>query len=344
MSVFYRYGGVNSADSATYALTGTTPANLSATNFGSLSLSKSASSSLQIGAVYSSGTKGARLGRVATVITYDAPTAPNAPSAVVTFVGTSSVSLTWTDNSTNETGFKVERKANAGSYSEIGTVSSNVTSYFDNTVVADNTYTYRVRAYNGVGNSTYATGSAAVFGLPTAPSGTGTFASSSSLVVVWTDNSVTETGFKVERSDNGGSYSEIGTVSANMTVYSDTTVVADNIYTYRVRAVNVNGHSAYATGSSSVFGLPTAPSAATATLFSSTTAQVSWTDNSITETGFKIERSTNGGSFSQIDTVGSNVTSYNNFPVFSGNTYTYRVRATNSNGDSTYSTSNDLIL
>src|SRR5206468_1099529 len=48
-------------------------------------------------------------------------------------------------------------------------------------------------------------------------------------------------------------------------------------------------------------------------------------------------RSTNGGSFSQIATTGTNVTTYNDTSVSAGNTYNYRVRATNSAGDSGYS-------
>ncbi len=68
MNVFYRYNGANSADAGAYAVTGTTPGALSATNFGSLSFVKGATSTLEIGAVYTSGTKGLRLGRLAVVM------------------------------------------------------------------------------------------------------------------------------------------------------------------------------------------------------------------------------------------------------------------------------------
>ncbi|MBN2549690.1 MAG: hypothetical protein JXB15_11060 [Anaerolineales bacterium] len=63
-----------------------------------------------------------------------------------------------------------------------------------------------------------------------------------------------------------------------------------------------------------------------------------WTDNSITESGYKIERSPNGStSWSQIATVGMNVTSYANTRLTCGTPYFYRVRAYNTWGNSPYS-------
>ena len=64
---------------------------------------------------------------------------------------------------------------------------------------------------------------------------------------------------------------------------------------------------------------------------------LSWTDNSSGESGFKIERSTNGTSFSKLATVGANVTTYSNSGLRSGRKYYYRARAYDSKGNSTYS-------
>ncbi len=78
-----------------------------------------------------------------------------------------------------------------------------------------------------------------------APSGlTATTASSSQINLSWTDNS-TETGFRIERSGSpGGPYSEIATVGANVTTYSNTGLSSSTTYYYRVRAYNANGNSA----------------------------------------------------------------------------------------------------
>src|SRR4029077_19099293 len=53
--------------------------------------------------------------------------------------------------------------------------------------------------------------------------------------------------------------------------------------------------------------LPAAPSGLTATAVSSSQINLNWTDNSTNETGFKVERSVNNQTFSQIATVGVNV-------------------------------------
>src|SRR5437870_2062888 len=63
--------------------------------------------------------------------------------------------LAWTDNSTNETGFAIERRMGTGTYSEIATVGASVTSYTDTGLTAGTPYSYRVRAWNAVGYSRY---------------------------------------------------------------------------------------------------------------------------------------------------------------------------------------------
>jgi predicted phage tail protein len=76
------------------------------------------------------------------------------------------------------------------------------------------------------------------------------------------------------------------------------------------------------------------PSALTAQAISSSQIGLAWTDASNNETGFKISRSLNGTTFAQIATTGANITSYNDTGLAAGTTYYYRVRATNSIGDS----------
>ncbi|MFH0889294.1 MAG: putative Ig domain-containing protein [Planctomycetota bacterium] len=82
---------------------------------------------------------------------------PNAPSNLIaTAVSSSQINLTWTDNSINETDFKIERKTGvSGTYAQIATVDANVTSYSNIGLSTSTTYYYRVRAYNANGNSLY---------------------------------------------------------------------------------------------------------------------------------------------------------------------------------------------
>ncbi len=79
--------------------------------------------------------------------------------------------------------------------------------------------------------------------------------------------------------------------------------------------------------------LPAAPANASATVLSPTQVRVGWTDTSSIESGFRIERSDNGGAWTQVGQVGANVTSWTN-ATQGGRTYLYRVRAYNSAGAS----------
>jgi len=84
---------------------------------------------------------------------------------------------------------------------------------------------------------------------------------------------------------------------------------------------------------------PAAPTNLVATTFSTTQINLSWTDNSSDETGFRIERCTGAGctNFAQVAEVGSNVTTFANTGLTKSTTYTYRVRAFNAGGNSAYS-------
>jgi peptidyl-Asp metalloendopeptidase len=67
------------------------------------------------------------------------------------------------------------------------------------------------------------------------------------------------------------------------------------------------------------------------------TIDLTWSDNSMSETGFRIERSTNNRKFSHVATVGTGVQSYVNTRLRRGKTYYYRVRANGSPAPSGWS-------
>lgn len=83
--------------------------------------------------------------------------------------------------------------------------------------------------------------------------------------------------------------------------------------------------------------IPEAPSNLNTVAKSPNRIDLSWEDNSNNEDVFKIERKISGGSFSQIATVGKNVSSYSDTSCNPDTTYCYRVRAWNSGGNSSYS-------
>jgi len=82
--------------------------------------------------------------------------APNAPSNLVAVTVTDvRIDLSWTDNSTDEDGFRIERSTDNVNFTQIAEVGANVTTYQSTGLTADTQYYYRVRAYNTGGNSTY---------------------------------------------------------------------------------------------------------------------------------------------------------------------------------------------
>lgn len=82
---------------------------------------------------------------------------------------------------------------------------------------------------------------------PNAPTNLGAVAVSSGQVDLdWIQNSGDEYGFRIERSDDGGStFNLVDTVGENLTAYSDVTVSPNSTYTYRTAAYNGSGQSAY---------------------------------------------------------------------------------------------------
>ena len=83
----------------------------------------------------------------------------------------------------------------------------------------------------------------------------------------------------------------IATTAANVTGYNDSTVTDGTLYYYRVCATNATGDSAFSNEASGTTPLAK-PTSATATAVSSSQINLTWIDNSASETGYKIERKT----------------------------------------------------
>ena len=79
---------------------------------------------------------------------------PLAPTNLTgTVISTAQINLSWTDNATNEDGYKIERKTGTGNYAVVGSTGSNMTTFSDLGLTPSSAYTYRVYAYNTAGNS-----------------------------------------------------------------------------------------------------------------------------------------------------------------------------------------------
>jgi|GEM_PF-1922861 len=156
--------------------------------------------------------------------------------------------LTWQDNSSDEYGFRIERRmGTVGKYYTLATVSPGTTSYTDSGLQSGQIYYYRVCAYQSGGDSAYTNEAYVVTpGIQTPAGLVATASSSSQIDLYWTDRSSDELGFSIERSEGcNGLFEEIAQVGANVTVYSDSDLYPGKYYHYRVRAFDATRKSSY---------------------------------------------------------------------------------------------------
>ncbi|HEX8523355.1 MAG TPA: NPCBM/NEW2 domain-containing protein [Tepidisphaeraceae bacterium] len=256
----------------------------------------------------------------------------------------SSITLSWSDVM-GENGYRIERSLDGQTgWTEVGAVLADITNFTDANLNATTSYSYRIRATNTAGDSSYTSVVSATtlaIPAPAAPSNlTAVAASGTQINLNWTDNATDETSFILERSADGVTgWTQIATPAANITSYSDKNLAAGATWFYRIRATGTGGDSANSNiASATTTTAPLAPSNLSATANSSTKITLTWSDVA-GETGFKIERSLDGATaWTQIGMVGANVLTYADATGLSSSTkYYYRVRATSTAGDSAYS-------
>ncbi|CCH52085.1 Titin [Fibrisoma limi BUZ 3] len=272
---------------------------------------------------------------------------PNAPARLVaSAVSATQINVQWADVSDNETGFELERAAQPGGpFEKIADLGVNTTSYEDKNRNASTQYCYRVRAKNaggvsGFSNTDCAATQAPPVPPPAAPTGLSAVAVSSSQINLnWTDNAANETGYVVEQSLDGTSFTKIADLRPDVTTFQNTGLNSATRYVYRVYAVNAGGQSPVSNNAAATtFDVaPQAPARLTAQAVSFSQINLTWADLSGNETGFQLEQSTDGTTFTKITDLGPNTTSYQNTGLTGSTRYYYRVRAVNAIGPSGYS-------
>jgi FtsP/CotA-like multicopper oxidase with cupredoxin domain len=289
---------------------------------------------------------------------------PNAPTGFTATVAAVGVDLAWNDNSINETNYLIDKSVDPAFLTGVTTISlgANVTAYNDPIFDPAVTTYYRLYASNMVGdvdtpgfpviNAASAYLGPLSVGQPPAapadPSGlTAALQAGPGVLLSWTDNSVNETGFVVERADNGGAFVPIASpaaaaASGTVVTYTDTTMPAASSVVYQVKAVSGTLSSAYsntaalaipAPPGAMALAAPAAPSRISVTRVSSgpgvQRVKVTWTDNSDNESGFTVQLATDAGFKTGLvtATVGAGIKTFESGPLNAGVEYYARVRA-----------------
>jgi hypothetical protein len=167
--------------------------------------------------------------------------------------------INWTDNSDNETGFKLQYRVAGGSWTDVAAQPlANITSYNSEQITVNNgdLIEAQIRSYNDAGNSTYSpqvtSFNAAL--KPTDPTGfEATWLQDRQwMSLVWVDSNV-ETEYVIERKLTVQAdiyYEPIATKGANTESHFDIEPPCDETYRYRIQARNVGGTGLVGTQSS----------------------------------------------------------------------------------------------
>lgn len=259
---------------------------------------------------------------------------------IATAAAINQVDLTWTDNANNEAIFRIERSTTSAFTQNLVQMeaAANATAFSDFTAPVNTTLFYRVLAVNAAGASpsNVATVAISAAGIPGGLSAV--YVSANQVNLSWTDNSSVETGFRIDRATDLAFTRDLvqNQVSANMVSFSDTTITANSTFFYRVVALTPAGPSL----PSNVIAVqvggagPAAPTGLSAVAAGPTQVNLSWTDNSASETGFRIDRARDGGFIAGLvqQTLAANVKTFTDSNLAPVTTYFYRVAAINGAG------------
>lgn len=259
-------------------------------------------------------------------------------SAAVSRTSDTRHTITWTNHSSSDqpyTYLYLERYDNVtGAWYAKATLSGSTTSYTDTSTIANRQYTYRVRAWNKAGYSSYNTTSA-IRTTPAPPTTVVATRSGTSVVITWNDNATQETNQTIQRKTSTDNVTWSGwstlssAIAANAETYTDSSPANYNQYQVRADCTTPTLNSAYA--ASNVVQILQAPAQPTGLSPASLTGidgdnanTFSWTHNSLdstAQTKFSLEYDT-ADTFDVDPQLLSEQVSTDEFYEFAGATFT----------------------
>ena len=270
----------------------------------------------------------------------DAPSTP-----VVTVLSPSSLRVTWTAPSGSPTSYDLRyREDGTSAWTDVFGLT--VTTYDIAGLTASTTYDVQVRANGSSGQSAYSSSSPQTTSTATAPDApaapTVMVLSSTSLRVSWTapdDGGDAITHYDVRHRIGAGTWTQSDDITGTTTDL--TGLSAGESYQVGVRAVNSVGDSGWSssTTASTSMTAPAAPSAPTVTALSSASLRVTWTepdDGGDAITSYDL-RHREAGTAAWTDVTDRTSRTYDIAGLSAATSYQVQVRATNSEGDSGWS-------
>jgi hypothetical protein len=269
-----------------------------------------------------------------------AATSPNAPSGLGAVpASATSVTLTWTNNATNQTGFHLDRATDSGFTQNLITENLPATpnSFTDTAtgLAPGNTFYYRLRAYNAAGDSGNSnTASVTIPLAPPKPTNQEIMdVSTTEIDMSWQDNAGhAADGYHILRAVNHGTFDLVASLpptsrpAPSTYLWSDTGLTPGFFYEYHIIAYNVSGNNDFAGVNATTLTLPPSGLMATGGI---SVVNLAWTAPFGAQS-YNIYRSTTSGTETQLAT-GVTATSYSDTAVTSAATYFYTVTAVNAN-------------
>ena len=172
---------------------------------------------------------------------------PTNLAAVAT--GLSSIMLSWTGNNSEESGYRIERRASGNvMWVMIAELPADCTTFVDSGLASGHAYYYRIYAVNPDGRTEPSEPAfATTFAVPSTPQNLTAHAQATNRILLgWTDTSENETGFEIQRrSGAAGAWVMAASVPSNIQSYIDSGISANTLFNYRLRATNSLGVSAF---------------------------------------------------------------------------------------------------
>ncbi len=180
------------------------------------------------------------------------PPSDNKPAAPASLTATpvtpSQISLNWSDQASNEDGYRIEMSTDNVNFQTVDTLSANSTTDVISGLTETTLYYFRVIAFNSLINggdsapSNIASSKPLDSGIPATPTNlVGTTFGLNRVDLTWTDNATNETEYRIERlSEDGTTWIRMDTLAANATSYSMTSLASGKTFSFRVIAYNGN--------------------------------------------------------------------------------------------------------